>query len=88
MFVLDSRISSGGRETAGVGQSAPSLGPAPPSSSGGRLQDPGEGSGGADVWDGGQVLEGALRAIGWPSTPQVSSLERAVQEAILEQYTL
>ena len=99
LFVVDSLTRAGGGDKHGAvkegkklnaGDSPTSSVPAPPVFAPARpaAVEWQEGSGGGEGWEGGHILQGALRALGWPSSPQVSRLERVVEQELLAQYTL
>jgi hypothetical protein len=99
LFVVDTLTRAGGGDKHGAvkegkmlnaGDSCTSSVPAPPVSAPARpaAVERQEGSGGGEGWEGGNILQGTLRALGWPSSPQVSRLERVVEQELLAQYTL
>ena len=98
-LVVDTLTSAGGGDKLGavlerkkLGDSPTTCMPAPPVSAPARpAAVERQGSGGGEGWEGGHILQGALHALGWPSSPQisrVSRLERVVEQELLAQYTL
>jgi hypothetical protein len=97
LFVVDTLTSAGGRDKHGAvlernklaaGDAAITSVPAPPVSAPARPAVERQEDGGGEGWEDGHILQGALRALGWSSSPQVSRLERVVEQELLAQYTL